>query len=136
MNTKEIEERIEELEAAEADLDAAKEAATTADTFEDQQLADAALASEEFHFDDDDRKELKHLLEFRSELEGYCDWIHGETLIHKDDREAYAKEMVEDPTDAWPFNHIDWEAAAEEFFGSDYFTYADLNGETYYVLLS
>lgn len=103
---------------------------------------DNTLTEEEFrerHGDPDDYEveELKALRDFRDELEGYCDWNNGETLIEADYREIYAEELAEDigainRHATWPLQHIDWKAAAADLFRYDY-TSADIQGYTYYV---
>jgi len=78
---------------------------------------------------------LNALRAFREDLEGYCDWQHGDTLIHENYRGQYARECAEEIPDQWPFQYIDWEAAADDLFHDDY-VYSDLEGETYYVRCS
>lgn len=138
--------RIEELEAERADLTEAIETAEyelecANDTEDSGAIADAesvlALAREalqEFDDDDDANGELTALKEFASELEGYGDWQHGETLIADSYFPQYAEELARDLYDLpdhWPIDHIDWEAAAEAL-KIDY-TSADLDGETFYM---
>lgn len=87
-------------------------------------------------FDSDAQEELKHLRDFKEELEGYCDWRHGATLIQDDYFEEYAKELADDigaiDTNAeWPLNHINWEAAAKKL-KQDY-TSGEFDGVTYWV---
>lgn len=115
IDTRDIDSRIEDLEDLETALDEAR-----------------------MDFDDDAQKELKELRAFKADLEAYCDWDGGETLIPKDRRVEYAEELANDLYNLeshWPYNHIDWEAAAEELFRYDY-THSDLEGETYYVRMS
>ena len=65
------------------------------------------------------------------------DFWFGETIIHEDYFTEYAEELAEDlgytgrnvEGQTWPFNHIDWEAAAEEL-KVDYFE-VEWQGETY-----
>lgn len=77
---------------------------------------------------------LKRLDEQAANYSG--DWKYGATLI----RESYFVEYAEDFADnigavnketAWPNNHIDWEAAAEELKGD--YTEVDFDGVAYYV---
>ena len=79
-------------------------------------------------------EELKSLQDFAEAVEPYCtDWHYGETLIRHTYFKDYARELAEDlgemPT-AWPYCHIDWDAAAEDL-KQDY-SEADLDGVTYY----
>lgn len=64
------------------------------------------------------------------------DWEYGETLIHDDYFETYARELAEDcgmvQRDAvWPNDCIDWEEAARRL-QQDY-TAIDFAGETYWI---
>lgn len=115
------------LEYAESAAEAAQEAVTNAHDAVQEAIRE---------FDFDEQEELKQLLRFKGELEGYCDWQHGATLIRDDYLEEYAKELADDigaiDTNAkWPLNHIDWEAAAEEL-KQDY-TGGEFDGVTYWV---
>jgi hypothetical protein len=114
IDSREIEARIDELEALEDDETPLEE-------------------------DDDDghhaREELEALREFRDDM-ATPDWPHGETLIRDDHFEDYARELAEDigaiDRDAtWPNTCIDWEQAANDL-RVDY-TSADLNGTTYWA---
>lgn len=85
---------------------------------------------------DDDADELRDLLNLQDEAEGSPDWHHGETLIHDDYFEEYARQLADDlgmvPDDAgWPTMHIDWEAAANDL-KMDYFS-VEYAGETYWI---
>jgi antirestriction protein len=78
--------------------------------------------------------ELDELDRLESEIGG--DWNYGETLIPEDDFVDYAMELADDigvmdKHASWPFNHIDWEAAAKEL-EMDY-TQVEFQGETYLV---
>jgi len=63
------------------------------------------------------------------------EWMHGETLIDEDEFTDYAEDLAADlhgdaVTDAaWPFSHIDWEAAADEL-KQDY-SEVEYQGTTY-----
>lgn len=85
-------------------------------------------------------EELIQLKELRSDLADYCDWDHGETLIHESHQIEYAQQLADDigainPTPNWPNNHIDWEAAAEELFTHDYIS-SEIGRHTYHVRCS
>lgn len=82
--------------------------------------------------------ELKGLRALVDEAEGYCpDWRHGAALIRDSYFETYARDLAEDISGAelraasWPFDHIDWEAAAEAL-KMDY-TAVEFDGVTYWV---
>lgn len=85
--------------------------------------------------DEELTEELKVLKELQDEAEGYCpDWHHGATLISDDHFTEYAQELAEDigaikDNAGWPYDFIDWDAAAEAlkmdytqvvFDGTDY----------------
>lgn len=65
------------------------------------------------------------------------DFWYGETLVHEDYFTQYAQQLAEDlgytgrnvEGQTWPFNHIDWEAAADHL-REDY-TEFQWQGETY-----
>lgn len=76
--------------------------------------------------DEDDASEFSTLTELLSDLKGYGgdeqwrgDW-YPLTLIHEDYFATYARELADDICEpspsgmSWPFNRIDWEAAAED----------------------
>jgi hypothetical protein len=62
---------------------------------------------------------------------------HEPTLIAEDDFAEYAEELatdlgyISDDTNRWPFNHIDWEAAADEL-RQDYTTIT-YDGDDYLI---
>lgn len=86
---------------------------------------------------EDETAELVALKALAEEGEQYAaDWIHGETLIRESYFVTYAQELADDICDmsnasAWPFNHIDWEAAATDL-RQDY-SEIEFNGVTYLV---
>lgn len=95
------EEGENELQAAQDDLDAAREALK--------------------EWDADNGEEFKALSDFVKEGENSAeDWSHGATLVRDSYFEEYARDLAEDLNgkairDAvWPFNCINWEDAAEE----------------------
>ena len=144
LDTREIDEKIDELAALEADYLECKQAyeEVMADPF-DFEAEEVEMAQRHYFdhtFDEVDAEELKQLRDFKDALEGYCEWQHGEALIHEDHREDYARELASDigaitGDENWPLNFIDWKAATEELFRYDY-TSAELDGETYYVRVS
>ncbi len=93
---------------------------------------EAAVASAEDDFGPDEKKELEELENVESEV---SEFRHGETLIHVDDFEDYARDLAEDtgaiPDGAgWPLNCIDWEQAAKEL-AHDY-SEIEFEGASYY----
>jgi hypothetical protein len=93
----------------------------------------AALANEADGFNGNE--ELHKLKAFRSELEGYCDWTHGETLIRETYFVEYVQELVSDtgdmPREIPSYIAIDWERTANNL-KIDY-TEGDFDGVTYLV---
>lgn len=88
--------------------------------------------------DEDEAEELASLRTLAEQGKGYGDWAYGETLIRYSYFETYAEEFAEDIGDmsskaaqAWPFRHIDWEAAADEL-KQDY-TSLDFDGVEYWM---
>ena len=69
--------------------------------------------------EDDEAAELVALRALAAEGETACDWTYGEMLIRESYFEDYARELAEDihghaiRDASWPFDCIDWEAAAE-----------------------
>lgn len=84
----------------------------------------------------DQMDELRTLRKVAEQGEGYGDWHHGETLIRDSYFEDYARELASDVFGAdekkgWPFDYIDWEAAADAL-KVDYME-IDWDGVTYYM---
>lgn len=81
--------------------------------------------------------ELAALRALAEEGENYAeDWMHGATLIRESYFEDYARDFADDigaikRDMAWPCNHIDWAAAADEL-KTDY-TEIDFGGVPYLV---
>ena len=118
LDTRELQERLDELEAA-LDVDAEPGA------LDDLDLTRADALEE--------RDELQALADEIS------DWQYGETLIPEDEFKAYAQELAEEigtlPKDiGWPLYHIDWDAAADAL-AQDY-TEVSYQGTTYLVRAS
>jgi hypothetical protein len=112
------------------------------DDVENPESMEAAKAAREALLDwkeSDEGLELDVLLRLQDEAEG-GDWEYGETLIRDSYFEQYAQDLAEDigavnnDTDKWPFNHIDWEAAADEL-KQDY-TCVDYDGVDYWIRTS
>lgn len=77
-----------------------------------------------------DGARLRELNNMRDEI---SDWRSGTTLINEDDFPDYAEEYANDSSSEnlshWPYNHIDWSAAAEELAAD--FSRAEYDGDTY-----
>lgn len=85
--------------------------------------------------DDDESQLLAGLLKLRDQVDG-SEWDSGATLVRDSYFKEYAQQYADDihgsaVRDAtWPFDHIDWEDAADEL-RMDY-TSVDFAGETYW----
>ena len=147
INSRDVIERIEELEsergALVADLNDAKEHPAMGDDANDPAAivkaenavmdAMAALAA----WDDESADELAALKALAEEAEGYAaDWKYGETLIRDSYFRDYAMELADNigaiPANAaWPLTCIDWGQAAREL-QMDY-TAVSFGGVRYWV---
>lgn len=83
---------------------------------------------------EDESEELRDLLALKDQVD---EWASGATLIADSHFRDYAEEYAEEihgeavRNASWPFDHIDWDAAAEEL-QMDY-TEVDFGGQTYWV---
>jgi len=161
MDSRDVIERLDELQGARDDLDQAVEdlreeldlAQEELDLAEEEDLhdrademraeverlnneigtAEAALRA----WDEENESEFEPLKDFAKQGEDYAsDWNHGATLIRDSHFEDYAQELAEDigaidRNAAWPACHIDWAAAAESL-KQDY-TSIEFDGVTYWV---
>jgi len=146
LDTRNLQERLEELEVLRDSVDTAKEelaeaqqALEAVDPEEDSQdeedevsAKEEALLDAETEFGADEQEELKALEELKEEV---SEWSGGNTLIPEGMFEEYARQFADDigaidKNSTWPMNHIDWEAAADElkgdyscttFLGTDYY---------------
>lgn len=115
IDSREIIERIEELEAMLPDPD----------------------DDEAEPMDEADADELKALKALQDEAEGYSpDWKYGATLIRDSYFKEYAEELADDigaidRNASWPVCCIDWDEAAD-MLKQDY-TAVDFDGVTYWV---
>lgn len=131
--------RISELTDERDDLrqaiDDAEEVADVDDPKSMEAAKAARIALGEWE-ESDEGLELAALLSLQEDAEG-GDWEYGETLIKDDYFTEYAEELARDigavdrDTDKWPYNHIDWEAAAEEL-KQDY-TCVNYDGVDYWI---
>ena len=135
LDTIDLNKRLNELEDEREDLEDAvtilKDELNDCDPDEkedyENNVVDAIEALNEW--DDEYKEELDELYTLRDEIPG---WRHGETLIAEEDFAEYTKQLVDDlygVENHWPLNHIDWDAAADEF-KSDYST-VEYQGTTY-----
>lgn len=126
IDSRDIIERIEELESTQTDL---------VERLSNGEISESDMKA----FDDEEGKELDMLRELAEEAEQYSsDWKYGETLIHEDYFVEYCMEMLKDcgelPTNIPWYVVIDEEATAENL-KSDYVE-LELNGQTYYMRIS
>ena len=84
----------------------------------------------------DEAARITQIEELRREIGAY-EFDRGVELIDRDNREDHAQERAKDTArlsnrdfDAWPFNHIDWAAAADDLLGD--YREVEFDGETYY----
>lgn len=84
-----------------------------------------------------EEQELESLEKLKEQLEDDSEFEYGLTLIRESYWQEYAEECAQDfgyidrdKQYQWPFNHIDWEAAADEL-QMDY-SEVDFDGVTYY----
>jgi hypothetical protein len=80
--------------------------------------------------------ELESLKTLAIQCEGYGDWQHGEALVNDGYFTRYAEQLAEDvcsvdPNAAWPYNHINWESAAEQL--KDDYMSVDFDGTTFWM---
>lgn len=155
IDSRDITDRIEELESERGDLESAVEAAqealdeaeeaakgdetgeTTADVNSaSMALEDASQALREFD-DSPAGEELATLRKLAEDGANYADdWEYGVTLIRDSYFQEYAEELADDigaidKKAGWPLNCIDWEAAADQL-KMDY-TAIEFDGVTYWV---
>jgi hypothetical protein len=114
IDTRDVQERIEELQQ-ELDLDEDGEPNEYDAEDERPEPLDPDVKSEL-------EEELEELMELKREVSSYSGdrFEDGATLIAEEHFEDYAKELAEDlhgeaiRQAAWPFDNIDWDAAADD----------------------
>lgn len=129
IDSREIIERIEELEAEQADLV--------------EQLSNGAITEADMQaFDKEQGAELDALRALVTEAESSPDWTYGETLIRDDYFIEYTEQLIDDcypevskalASSAWPMTclKMDYEQAARDL-KVDYFD-VTFNGSTYWI---
>ena len=128
IDSRDIIERIEELESERADLESEVD-----DTNVEIEEAKQALAD----WDDENGEELAVLKAVAEEGENYGDWTYGVALIRESYFTEYCEELCSDIGDIpkelpWYIaNHIDWDGVANEI-RMDYGE-IDFDGITYLV---
>jgi hypothetical protein len=79
--------------------------------------------------------ELAALEALAEQASGASDWDSGEQLIRDSHFQTYARELADEldsaPAQTWPYQHVDWEAAANEL-QQDY-TPVEFAGVTYWI---
>lgn len=151
LDTRDVLERLEELESERADLvDAvaveevtvchihphAEDVGCHCSTCRPLERPCGCAGCELREWDEEYGDELRALESFWSEIENSIgDYQHGETLIRESYFEDYARELAEDSgvmdnASNWPFTCIDWERAAREL-RMDY-SAVDFDGVIYY----
>jgi len=118
LDSRELNERLEELEAIERSLDPEQDES----------------ASGEGSLGEEEREELDTLRELRDEVGD--EWSYGATLIPEEEFEDYARDFAQgfgavSDDAAWPCTCIDWKQAAQEL-AMDY-TSVEYDGTTYLV---
>ncbi len=154
MDSRDVQERIEDLEGERGNLEDLREAVEDAQTAYNEavdedpdatayieekgdELAAARMALREAEAwadnNPDEAEELEILLAFKSEAEGYCDWDGGETLVRESYWVEYVQELLEDigdlPKDLPGYIAIDWDKTADNI-KADY-SEAEFDGVTY-----
>jgi len=121
LDTRDLQARLEELEAERDELQEAKEEAhsTYLEATDDVEIADLL---EEYNktcdalieWDEENGEELKELQDMAGEI---SEWLHGETLIPEDDFVDYVEELLKDcgelPQNTPWYIAIDWEKTAD-----------------------
>ena len=131
MDSRDVIQKLEELESERQDL---LDAIEDAETEEEKAEAEEALKEWEEYGNGDVYPALKAFCEEGETASS--DWSYGATLIKDSYFVEYAQQFAEDigaidRNASWPNDCIDWDKAAEEL-QQDY-TSIDFDGETYWV---
>lgn len=133
LHTRDLNERLEELEALEEELkEARQELAEAGDEDDINAAQDEITRLETDEFTDEEVAELKELRDLRDEVGS--EWSYGETLIPESEWVDYVRELAQDigavgENSDWI--SIDWKQTAENL-SQDYNT-VTYQGEEYYV---
>ena len=127
LDSRDIIERIEELEGEQSDL-------LDGQTCPEDLPEDKLEAFKDWEAENGE--ELDDLRKLAEQGEGSPDWEFGETLIRDSYFQDYAEELADDigaidRNAKWPLTCIDWERASREL-QSDYFS-VDFAGVTYWI---
>lgn len=133
VDTRDIEERIEELTADKELLEETLEdLENDDDDVAESDIADATQELEDWD-NGEDGQELKNLLALRADVNS-PEWEYGLSLIHENYFTEYCEEMLKDcgeiPQDIPSYLVIDWEATAENLM-VDYSS-VEYDGDTFY----
>jgi DNA repair exonuclease SbcCD ATPase subunit len=136
IDTRDLNERMEELQGLRDTLEAAKEKLAKVKEYDspdtDSEDLEQAVEDAELDFGPDEAKELKELEELESEI---SEWRDGNTLIHESEFVDYCKGLCEDcgdvPRNIPHYIEINWDETAENI-KADY-SEVTYQGETYYV---
>ena len=137
LDTRDLNKRLEELEALEEELkEARQELAEAGDEDDINAARDEITRLEDDEFGDEEIAELKELRDLRDEIGS--EWRYGETLIPDSEWVDYVRELAEDigavsrENSDWVV--IDWVATAENV--SQDYQVVTYQGEEYYVRYS
>jgi hypothetical protein len=135
VDSRNIENRIDELEELETAVTEARTALEQASADiddEDREELESALESAESDFDDDSRDELKILRDLRDDVSS-SEWRHGVTLIRRSYWVEYCEDFCKDigdiPEEIPSYIEIDWDKTADNL-EADYST-TDWDGIEY-----
>ena len=143
IDSRDVIERIEELEGERQDLQDAFETAVDNElqnTDPEQRETLNTVRNDAYKaltdWDEENKAELDALKALAEEAEGYApDWRHGAALVRDSYFEDYARELLEDigdiPRNLPHYIEIDWEATARNI-QMDY-TAVDFDGVSYWV---
>ena len=143
IDSRDVIERIEELEGERQDLQDAFETAVDNElqnTDPEQRETLNTVRNDAYKaltdWDEENKAELDALKALTEEAEGYSeDWRHGATLVRDSYFEDYARELLEDigdiPRNLPHYIEINWEATARNI-RVDY-TEVDFDGVSYWV---
>lgn len=134
LDTRDLNERLEELAALETAVKEAREALDNLNADapeEEREAAESAIDAARLDFGDDGEEELAALRDLENEIGR--EWRHGVTLIPESKFTGYCQELLQDigdlPKDLPGYLVIDWDATADNI-RADYST-VEWDGDTY-----